>query len=157
MSQQISSSVDNKYLQVRNKAYNLESEIEDGEKQYKEHVMQIIHKIQSEYYKKYGAKIDELQDLMDAIDQYQNKGYRQLKRQLQKLYLEDMSGEGGNYEDKQKLMKDRSKQLYEQYREKYCPQDNFQKKRDEEAAKLQRSILGLSLDGESRDRLRIMM
>lgn len=157
MSQQISSSVDNKYLQVRNKAYNLENEIEDGEKQYKEHVMQIIHKIQSEYYKKYGAKIDELQDLMDAIDQYQNKGYRQLKRQLQKLYLEDMSGEGGNYEDKQKLMKDRSKQLYEQYREKYCPQDNFQKKRDEEAAKLQRSILGLSLDGESRDRLRIMM
>ena len=157
MSQQISSSVDNKYLQVRNKAYNLENEIEDGEKQYKEHLMQIIHKIQSEYYKKYGAKIDELQDLMDAIDQYQNKGYRQLKRQLQKLYLEDMSGEGGNYEDKQKLMKDRSKQLYEQYREKYCPQDNFQKKRDEEAAKLQRSILGLSLDGESRDRLRIMM
>ena len=49
--------VDNKYLQVRNKAYNLENEIEDGEKQYKEHVMQIIHKIQSEYYKKYGAKI----------------------------------------------------------------------------------------------------
>lgn len=156
MSQQITGSVDNKYLQVRNKAYNLENEIEDGEKQYKEHVMQIIHKIQSEYYKKYGAKIDELQDLMDAIEQYQNKGYRQLKRQLQKLYLEDMSGEKGNYEDKQKLMKDRSKQLYEQYREKYCPQDNFQKKRDEEAAKLQRSILGLSLDSDSGGRLRIM-
>lgn len=156
MSQQITGSVDNKYLQVRSKAYNLENEIEDGEKQYKEHVMQIIHKIQSEYYKKYGAKIDELQDLMDAIEQYQNKGYRQLKRQLQKLYLEDMSGEKGNYEDKQKLMKDRSKQLYEQYREKYCPQDNFQKKRDEEAAKLQRSILGLSLDSDSGGRLRIM-
>ncbi len=156
MSQQITGSVDNKYLQVRNKAYNLENEIEDGEKQYKEHVMQIIHKIQSEYYKKYGAKIDELQDLMDAIDQYQNKGYRQLKRQLQKLYLEDMSGGNGNYEEKQKLMKDRSKQLYEQYREKYCPQDNFQKKRDEEAAKLQRSILGLSLDSDSGGRLRIM-
>tara|TARA_A100001011_G_C14116131_1_gene759166 strand:- start:284 stop:754 length:471 start_codon:yes stop_codon:yes gene_type:complete len=156
MSQQITGSVDNKYLQVRNKAYNLENEIEDGEKQYKEHVMQIIHKIQSEYYKKYGAKIDELQDLMDAIDQYQNKGYRQLKRQLQKLYLEDMAGGNGNYEEKQKLMKDRSKQLYEQYREKYCPQDNFQKKRDEEAAKLQRSILGLSLDSDSGGRLRIM-
>ena len=93
---------------------------------------------------------------MDAIDQYQNKGYRQLKRQLQKLYLEDMSGGNGNYEEKQKLMKDRSKQLYEQYREKYCPQDNFQKKRDEEAAKLQRSILGLSLDSDSGGRLRIM-
>ena len=156
MSQQITGSVDNKYLQVRSKAYNLENEIEDGEKQYKEHVMQIIHKIQSEYYKKYGAKIDELQDLMDAIDQYQNKGYRQLKRQLQKLYLEDMAGGNGNYEEKQKLMKDRSKQLYEQYREKYCPQDNFQKKRDEEAAKLQRSILGLSLDSDSGGRLRIM-
>ena len=156
MSHEITGSVDNKYLQVRNKAYNLENEIEDGEKQYKEHVMQIIHKIQSEYYKKYGAKIDELQDLMDAIDQYQNKGYRQLKRQLQKLYLEDMAGGNGNYEEKQKLMKDRSKQLYEQYREKYCPQDNFQKKRDEEAAKLQRSILGLSLDSDSGGRLRIM-
>ncbi len=156
MSQQITGSVDNKYLQVRNKAYNLENEIEDGEKQYKEHVMQIIHKIQSEYYKKYGAKIDELQDLMDAIEQYQNKGYRQLKRQLQKLYLEDMSGGDGNYEEKQKLMKDRSKQLYEQYREKYCPQDNFQKKRDEEAAKLQRSILGLSLNSDSEGRLTIM-
>ena len=156
MSQQITGSVDNKYLQVRNKAYNLENEIEDGEKQYKEHVMQIIHKIQSEYYKKYGAKNDELQDLMDAIEQYQNKGYRQLKRQLQKLYLEDMSGGDGNYEEKQKLMKDRSKQLYEQYREKYCPQDNFQKKRDEEAAKLQRSILGLSLNSDSEGRLTIM-
>ena len=156
MNEQLSSSVDNKYLQVRNKAYNLETEIEDGEKQYKENVMQIIHKIQTEYYKKYGGKIEELQDLMDAIEQYQNKGYRQLKRQLQKLYLEDMSGGGGNYEDKQKLMKDRSKQLYEQYREKYCPKDNFQKKRDEEAAKLQRSILGLSLDGDSGGRLRIM-
>lgn len=156
MNEQLSTSVDNKYLQVRNKAYNLETEIEDGEKQYKENVMQIIHKIQTEYYKKYGAKIEELQDLMDAIEQYQNKGYRQLKRQLQKLYLEDMSGGGGDYEDKQKLMKERSKQLYEQYREKYCPKDNFQKKRDEEAAKLQSSILGLSLDSDSGARLRIM-
>ena len=117
MSQQITGSVDNKYLQVRNKAYNLENEIEDGEKKYKEHVMQIIHKIQSEYYKKYGAKIDELQDLMDAIDQYQNKGYRQLKRQLQKLYLEDMAGGNGNYEEKQKCIKEEFKQILELLRQ----------------------------------------
>lgn len=156
MSQQISNSVDNKYLQVRAKAHNLESEIETGEQQYKEHVMQIILKIQSEYYKKYGSKIEELQDLMEAIEQYQNKGYRQLKKQLQKLYLEDMSGGGGTYEEKKKNMKERSKVLYNQYREKYCPQDDFQKKRDQEAAKLQRSILGLSLNDDSEGQLRIM-
>lgn len=156
MSEQISNLVDNKYLQVRAKAHNLENEIENGEHQYKEHVMQIILKIQSEYYKKYGSKIEELQDLMEAIEQYQNKGYRQLKKQLQKLYLEDMTGGGGNYEEKKKKMKERSKLLYTQYREKYCPQDDFQKKRDEEAARLQSSILGLSLNGDSEGRLRIM-
>ena len=75
MNQQLNTSVDNKYLKVREKAYNLENEIESGEKEYKEHILQIIHKIQSEYYKKYGTKIDELQDLLDAIEQYQNKGY----------------------------------------------------------------------------------
>ena len=106
MSEQLNNLVDNKYLKVREKAHNLENEIEDGEKQYKEHVMQIILKIQSEYYKKHGSKIEELQDLMDAIEQYQNKGYRQLKKQLQRLYLEDMTGGGGSYEDKKKFMKD---------------------------------------------------
>lgn len=156
MSQQINNVVDNKYLQVRDKAHNLENEIEAGEKEYKEHVMNIILKIQSEYYKKYGGKIEELQDLMDAIEQYQNKGYRQLKRQLQKLYLEDMAGGGGSYEEKKKNMKNRSRQLYNQYREKYCPQDSFQKKRDEEAAKLQSSILGLSLNDSSETPFRIM-
>ncbi len=156
MNQQLNTSVDNKYLKVREKAYNLENEIESGEKEYKEHILQIIHKIQSEYYKKYGTKIDELQDLLDAIEQYQNKGYRQLKKQLQKMYLEDMAGGGGDYSQKQKVMKERSKQLYDQYREKYCPQDNYQRKRDEEASKLQRSILGLSLHDGSDEKLRIM-
>ena len=156
MSGQINNSVDNKYLQVRAKAHDLENEIENGESQYKEHVMQMILKIQSEYYKKYGSKIEELQDLMEAIEQYQNKGYRQLKKQLQRLYLEDMSGGGKNYVEIKKKMKERSKILYEQYREKYCPQDDFQKKRDQEAARLQSSILGLSLNGDSEGRLRIM-
>ena len=113
-------------------------------------------KIQSEYYKKYGHKIEELQDLMDAIEQYQNKGYRHLKRQLQKLYLEDVSQEGLSYEDKKAIMKEKSKRLYEQYKEKYCPQDDFQRKRDEEAARLQNSILGLTLSSDNEDRLRIM-
>ena len=156
MSEQLNNLVDNKYLKVREKAHNLENEIEDGEKQYKEHVMQIILKIQSEYYKKYGSKIEELQDLMDAIEQYQNKGYRQLKKQLQRLYLEDMTGGGGSYEEKKKFMKEKSKDLYYQYREKYCPQDNFQRRRDEEAAKLQSSILGLSMNDDSGGRFRIM-
>lgn len=156
MSEQLNTSLENKYLQVREKAYNLETEIESGEKQYKEHVMQIIQKIQSEYYRKYGSKIEELQDLMEAIDQYQHKGYRQLKRQLQKMYLEDMAGGGVNYMEQKKLMKERSKYLYEQYREKYCPQDNYQSRRDEEAAKLQSSILGLSLNDDSGGQLRIM-
>ena len=67
-----------------------------------------------------------------------------------------MSGGGKNYVEIKKKMKERSKILYEQYREKYCPQDDFQKKRDQEAARLQSSILGLSLNGDSEGRLRIM-
>ena len=67
-----------------------------------------------------------------------------------------MAGGGVNYMEQKKLMKERSKYLYEQYREKYCPQDNYQSRRDEEAAKLQSSILGLSLNDDSGGQLRIM-
>ena len=50
----------------------------------------LIKKLQQKFYNAYGDKIHELEDLQDAINQYQKGGLKKLKRQLQKIYLEEV-------------------------------------------------------------------
>lgn len=144
-----SDSTNNKYLQVREKAYTLETELDKAEENYKEQIMEVIRKIQLEFYKKYGSQIQELNDLTEAIEQYKYQGYKKLKKQLNQLYLQDLTQQGGNSEmsmkSRQDLLKEKTKQLYEEYTQKYNPEDNYQKKRNMEAEKLQNAILGLNM------------
>ncbi len=146
----LTESTDAKYLKIREKAYNIEKNLESAEEQYKEQLMKIIQKIQAEFYKKYGNQVQELQDLTEVIEQYKYQGIKNLKKELNKLYIENLVQAGGdlskeNYKDKQEKFKIKSKELYNQYKIKYCPEDNYQKKRNEEAKKLQKAILGLNI------------
>ena len=144
-----SDSTNNKYLQVREKAYTLETELDKAEENYKEQIMEVIKKIQLEFYKKYGSQIQELSDLTEAIEQYKYQGHKKLKKQLNQLYLQDLTQQGGDSEmsikSRQNLLKEKTKQLYEEYTRKYNPEDNYQKKRNMEAEKLQNAILGLNM------------
>lgn len=148
-----SDSTNNKYLQVREKAYNIESELDKAEDEYKEQIMEIIKKIQLEFYKKYGSQIQELNDLTEAIEQYKYQGYKKLKKQLNQLYLQDLTQQGGNQgmsiKNRQDLLKEKTKQLYDEYTQKYNPEDNYQKRRNIEAEKLQNAILGLNMSPNS--------
>ena len=138
-----SDSTNNKYLQVREKAYNLETELDKAEDNYKEQIMEFIKKIQLEFYKKYGSQIQKLNDLTEAIEQYKYQGYKRLKKQLNQLYLQDLTQQGGDpgmsMKSRQELLKEKTKQLYEEYTQKYNPEDNYQKK-NMEAEKLQNAI-----------------
>ena len=144
-----SDSTNNKYLQVREKAYNLETDLDKAEENYKEQIMEVIKKIQLEFYKKYGSQIQELNDLTEAIEQYKYQGYKKLKKQLNQLYLQDLTQQGGDsglsMKSRQEILKEKTKQLYEEYTQKYNPEDNYQKKKNMEAEKLQNAILGLNM------------
>ena len=144
-----SNSTNNKYLQVREKAFNLETELDKAEEDYKEQIMEVIKRIQLEFYKKYGSQIQELNDLTEAIEQYKYQGHKKLKKQLNQLYLQDLTQQGGDpslsVKSRQELLKEKTKQLYEEYTQKYNPEDNYQRKRNMEAEKLQNAILGLNI------------
>ena len=144
-----SDTTNNKYLQVREKAYQLETELDKVEENYKEQIMEVIQKIQSDFYKKYGSQIQELNDLTEAIEQYKFQGYKKLKKQLNQLYIQNLTQEGGtekmSAKSSQEVLKEKTKQLYEEYTNKYNPNDNYQKKRNYEAEKLQNAILGLNI------------
>ena len=110
----------------------------------------LIKKLQQKFYNAYGDKIHELEDLQDAINQYQKGGLKKLKRQLQKIYLEevgdndDFDGGGNGIVTISKNVQEKAKRLYEEYRAQYCPDDDYQRKKDKKAARLQKSILGSS-------------
>lgn len=152
MNNSIVENTDAKYLKVREKAYNIEKNLESAEEVYKDHILKIINKIQAEFYKKYGNQIQELNDLTEVIEQYQYNGIKTLKKELNKMYIEGLAQEGGgelNMSQNQELLKKKTKELYNQYKLRYCPEDNYQKKRNEEAKKLQNAILGLKLNDQN--------
>lgn len=129
-----------RYIEAREKAYQLESTIESAQKEYAKQLATIIKKLQQKFYSQYGDKIQELEDLEDGISHIQYKGMKNLKRQLTQLYLESDDNEqvgGGDNPLRQK-----TKELCETYKQQYMPKDNYQQKRDEEAKKLQMSIMG---------------
>ena len=142
-----------RYAEARERAYQLETEIESAQKQYAAQLRGIIQKLQLQFYQKYGDKLYELEDLEHAIQNIQYQGQRALQRQLTALYLKGASEDhahGGALADpavtKQRFQ-DEAKQLCEQFRKHYCPEDNYQAKRDAEAARLQRAILCGGRDG----------
>lgn len=124
------------YLKAREKAYNIGNELEDAQKEHVKNMMAMIRNMQKQFYMKYGKKIEELEDIEYAIGHVQSVGIKNLKRQVQALYLESL--ESNDQED----FKQKSKLLKEEFNKCFYPKDNYQKKRDEEAIKLQHAIMG---------------
>ena len=140
-----------RYGEARAKAHQLETTIEDAQQAYAKQLSTIIRKLQRQFYAKYGGRIQELEDLQEAIGNIQYSGMKNLKRQLTHLYMmSDAEEEGGSQTGGGGISKDQmqqtAKQLYAQYKAQYFPNDDYQRKRDEEARKLQLSIMG-SLGG----------
>lgn len=135
---------DQKYLKAREKAYQLETELEESEKQYKKQLSEIIRKMQIKFYQNYGKKIQQLDELEDAIQTYKSRGIKDLKKQLNNIYIEHLMEGGGGLEidDDKKYIEDKAKILLDTYKQKFNPDDNYQKKRDIEAQKLKNAILG---------------
>jgi hypothetical protein len=137
-----------RYQEAREKAFQLETTIETAQKQYAKQLSQIIKKLQRQFYQQYGATIQELEDLEDGISNIQYKGLKTLKRRLTQLYLESSDDQIGGGGQEQEIRK-KAKQLYQDYKATYQPHDNYQKKRDVEAKKLQMAIMGSMGGGSS--------
>lgn len=143
-----SSNIHPRYVEARERAFQLETEIETAQKQYAAQLRSIIQKLQLQFYNKYGDKLYELEDLEAAIQNIQYKGQRTLQRKLTELYMKgtsDAQSTDGQLVDpsvtKQQFQQE-AKRLCEHFRNEYCPSDNYQAKRDAEASKLQMAILG---------------
>ena len=126
------------YSKARDEAYELENELENIEKQYNKQILNIIKKAQHTFQKNYGSKIQALEDLQEYIDTEQIKGRRKLKKQLQNLYLQT----GGEYNEEEfNNFQSIADKLLENYKDEYYPQDNYQKKKNNEAMKLKQMVL----------------
>jgi len=156
-SQQLITPNDQKYLKVREKAYQLDIELQESEKEYKKQLSNIIRKMQIKFYKNYGEKIQQLEELEDAIESYKNKNMKNLKKELNNIYISHLMEGGGldeNIVDKNNI-EEKTKLLLENYKQKFSPNDNYQKKRDAEALKLKNAILGLTKNNQMMKNLQI--
>ena len=136
-----------RYGEARAKAHTLETTIESAQKEYDAQLSTIIRKLQRQFYAKFGDKIQELEDLEEAIGNIQYSGMKNLKRQLTRLYImadgdEGADQHGGGQGMGKEQMQHTAKQLYAQYKAQYFPNDSYQRKRDIEAQKLQMAIMG---------------
>lgn len=134
---QVTNPQQHQYTLARNAAVDIEKELDQAQSEYQKEVRRIIQQVQAKFLRKYGSRIQELEDLQEAIEAYKAKGLKQLKRNLQQLYITEMEDTHANEENIQQ----KAKELYNTYRDAYCPPDEYQKRRDMEARKLQRLIL----------------
>lgn len=124
------------YLEKRNRAYLLETEIEDAQKEYIKKMVEMLKVMQKQFYSKYGEKIKDLEDIEESINFVQIQGLKELKRKLQTLYLESLDSQD------QEEFREKSKKLRDDFQTLYFPKDKYQERRDKEAFSLQRAILG---------------
>jgi len=119
-------------------AYKLETQLENIENQYNKQLLNIIKDTQTFFYKKYGSKIQTLEDLLDYINSEQKKGPRQLKRKLQNIFMQT----GGEFDSiNEQDFKNTADELLNNYKRDYFPEDNFQIKRNKEAQILKQLVL----------------
>lgn len=124
------------YLKKRERAYLLETEIEDAQREYIRKMVDMLKVMQKQFYSKYGEKIKDLEDIEESINFVQTQGLKELRRKLQTLYLESLDC------DNQEEFKTKSKKLRDDFEKLYFPKDNYQEKRDREAFALKKAILG---------------
>ena len=103
--------------------YKLETELENIENQYNKQLLTIIKTVQTIFYKKYGSKIQTLEDLQDYINSEQKKGLRLLKRKLQQIFIQA----DGDFDTTNELdFKTTVDQLLQNYKSDSLPKDNYQ-------------------------------
>jgi len=124
------------YLKKRERAYLLETEIEDAQREYIRKMVDMLKVMQKQFYSKYGEKIKDLEDIEESINFVQTQGLKELRRKLQTLYLESLDC------NNQEEFKTKSKNLRNDFEKLYYPKDNYQEKRDREAFALKKAILG---------------
>ena len=136
-----------KYLDVRKQALELENTIEKAQGDYVKQLHEVINKIKKEFLEKYGEKINELEEMQFGIQQVQEKGRFALNRKLQNLYKQH-GGSGGNARNENpEIMRKKIKELYDEYKKIYFPNDDYQIKRNMEARKLKDTFLMLNNGG----------
>ena len=134
-----------RYQEARQRAVQLETHLDTAQKQYADELQKIIVQMQRKFYAKHGVQLQELEDLEEGIQNIQYKGYKQLKRALTKLYIED-DGTRSKEDTRQQV-----KAMTRAFRTQYMPDDEYQRRRDREAARLQNSILGsIGVGGSSK-------
>lgn len=126
------------YLNAREKAFLLETELDDAQKEYIKKMVDMLKVMQKQFHTKYGEKIKDLEDIEESISFVQHKGLKDLKRKLQSLYLESLDS------DDQENFRQKSKLLRDEFQKMYYPKDRYQEKRDKEASYLQQAIMGSS-------------
>ena len=134
-----------KYLNVRKQALELENTIEKAQGDYVKQLHEVINKIKKDFLEKYGEKINELEEMQFGIQQVQEKGRFALNRKLQNLYKQHGGGGGGGHDPE--LMRKKIKELYDEYKKIYFPNDEYQMKRNIEARKLKNTFLTLNGGG----------
>lgn len=126
------------YKLAREEAYKLETELENIEKQYNKQLLTIIKKAQTNFYQKYGSKIQTLEDLQDYINSEQKKGQRHLKRKLQQIFIQT----GGDLDStNEEVFRNTADELLNNYKQNYLPEDNYQIRRNKEAQMLKQMVL----------------
>lgn len=125
-----------KYLEVREKALHLESDLENAKEMYVKKLQEVINKLKRDFLMKYGSHMKELEELEFGIRSVQEKGRIALNQKLQTLYLETTEATT----DKE-VLKSKIKEVCDEYKRVYFPEDEYQKKRDLEASKLRNVFL----------------
>ena len=116
----------------------LETQLENIENQYNKLLLTIINKTQTNFYQKYGYKIQTLEDLPDYINSEQQKGTRILKRRLHNIFM--MSGgdfDSTNEDD----FTNTADELLNNYKHEYLLEDNYPVKRNKDAQWLKKMVL----------------
>ena len=128
---------DPRYLKVRETAYLLENDLGKAEQEFTREAFAMLQNLQVKFLKKYGAQLNELEDLKDGIKAYQARGMKQFHRKVQQMYL---SLTDDNNQVNQATMEQEVKKLHQQFVGQYQPQDNYQRLRDQQANRLRRAI-----------------
>ena len=119
-------------------AYKLKTQLENIENQYNKQLLTIIKQVQTNFYKKYGSKIQTLEDLPEYINSEQKQGQKQLKNKLQHIFIQT----GGEFDSiNEQDFKNTANELLNNYKREYLPEDNFQIKRNKEAQMLKQMVL----------------
>jgi hypothetical protein len=127
-----------RYSDARTKAHLINVEVNDAQREYAEQLTAMIHALQKQFYTKYGDRMQELEDLEEAIAHIQHTGMKSLKRQLTKMHMDADAATPGE----QKLLRRQAQSLCDQYGKQYMPKDKYQQFKDREATELRAAIMG---------------